>query len=282
VISKRNTANATSKNAGLPKDDLPSITDSYGTTEEIVRDGRRFEVRHLKYRKEPIERPLEEEKEVRDYLSKRSEADVFTRLKTNEPEDFIDVFAGLTGTTEIVHTIIGDEYIAILSLHPNTNDWAGYDVRRMSVTEFGNNLDESVQTDNIGEAIAIYQHFVNEEIRAVLWPSQPATRHPRQDRYDEEDAYQQSLEQKDKKTHNTEVQSRWSDELIANTRQTLTNLRCMDPCHLKHWRDDHRFGTISVTDAYNGKWLIHILETADETEEFESLDDMIAAGWVLD
>ncbi len=74
----------------------------------------------------------------------------------------------------------------------------------------------------------------------------------------------------------------WSAELQALTREHLrqkTFEMSPDGVALKH--ADGAFGVMALADAVNGTWQIR--ERKDGTvHRFRSLDDLIAAGWVLD
>jgi hypothetical protein len=85
--------------------------------------------------------------------------------------------------------------------------------------------------------------------------------------------------------HNVDEKNCWSMELRNETYDIVYNGRCMDICHLKHW--DGRYGTISTfTGVLKNIWNVKIIEVGGnetgEIETFNSVDDLITAGWVVD
>lgn len=78
--------------------------------------------------------------------------------------------------------------------------------------------------------------------------------------------------------------SNWSDELIALTRKHVETMQgtppgARVPLCMKHW--DNRFGLLLVKDADDGRLVVADV-TDGSRDEFRALDDLVAAGWVLD
>lgn len=73
----------------------------------------------------------------------------------------------------------------------------------------------------------------------------------------------------------------WSKELQELSRDVLYNGRCIEPCHVKHWRKTNSHGTVSVIEGINtDKW--NVITEDGTVERFDSVDALIAAGWVVD
>ena len=73
----------------------------------------------------------------------------------------------------------------------------------------------------------------------------------------------------------------WSDQAIEYTREQLTNATFGSregKVYFKHQTDN--YGYIKVADIYKN-WTIHFL-MKDCSVTFNSMDEMIEAGWVLD
>ena len=80
---------------------------------------------------------------------------------------------------------------------------------------------------------------------------------------------------------------KWSKELIEITRDILYNMpfkNFISPegCYMKNI--DGIFGSISLENAMNNNWVIHITkgEEVNQTAKFDSIDSLISAGWVVD
>ena len=90
---------------------------------------------------------------------------------------------------------------------------------------------------------------------------------------------------------------KWSDALIAKTRQELEDmLTYTDPSGKMRWLidsmdldkgahfkniDGERFGIMAAEDACNAKYNIS-LKNNNEQETFKTIDELLDAGWVLD
>lgn len=75
----------------------------------------------------------------------------------------------------------------------------------------------------------------------------------------------------------------WSDELIARTIELCTDktfsLGNPDGVCFKSWSD--QYGFVRYEDALKDRWLVHIRET-DQTVEYDTIDQLVGDGWVLD
>ncbi len=79
----------------------------------------------------------------------------------------------------------------------------------------------------------------------------------------------------------------WSKELQDSTREALENYSMQalnGKCYMKKWLEKGSCsGIISVFDILNSNWIIK--NTDDKSEilaTYESIDELIADGWVLD
>jgi hypothetical protein len=75
----------------------------------------------------------------------------------------------------------------------------------------------------------------------------------------------------------------WSDES-----QELTRRHCREKTYsvgnpegvcFKHFDGEH--GVISINNALEDKWLMVVRESGDQIE-FDSIEELISSGWVLD
>ena len=75
----------------------------------------------------------------------------------------------------------------------------------------------------------------------------------------------------------------WSDEIQELTRQLCRDKSFSvgnpDGVCLKHFDGEH--GLISFKNAIEDKWLMVVRESGDQIE-FNSIEEMITSGWVLD
>ena len=73
----------------------------------------------------------------------------------------------------------------------------------------------------------------------------------------------------------------WSRERQDSSYDILYNGKCMEPCAVKHFRDEKKYGTVSVIEGItNGNWEV-VLE--DETvEKYDSCEALVKSGWVVD
>jgi hypothetical protein len=81
------------------------------------------------------------------------------------------------------------------------------------------------------------------------------------------------------------VSSKWSDELISLTKNVLIDLPIASflndgHCILKSIY--RKFGKISLDDAISYQYRIKDIDTGELQVSFETLDDLIDAGWVVD
>ena len=77
------------------------------------------------------------------------------------------------------------------------------------------------------------------------------------------------------------TEEHWSKERIESSIDTLYNGKCMEPCWVRHWRDDNNYGTVSVVKGIGtGKWEV-VTENGD-IEKYATVEDLVAAGWVVD
>lgn len=75
--------------------------------------------------------------------------------------------------------------------------------------------------------------------------------------------------------------NKWSKELQELSIDVIWNGRCMEPCRVKHWRKENSFGSVSVIQGINGDgW--DVLTDNGEVEKFSTVEDLVAAGWVVD
>ncbi len=79
----------------------------------------------------------------------------------------------------------------------------------------------------------------------------------------------------------------WSEKLKETTRDVLYNIPAAsftfrpEGCYLKNM--DGRFGYITITDAMDEKYNVHVKDSdADTVEEYNTIDALIDAGWVVD
>ena len=77
------------------------------------------------------------------------------------------------------------------------------------------------------------------------------------------------------------AENHWRKERIKSSFDILFNGRCMEPCHVKHWREENRYGVVSVVKGIaTDHWDV---VTEDGTiEKYLSVEDLVAAGWVVD
>jgi len=73
----------------------------------------------------------------------------------------------------------------------------------------------------------------------------------------------------------------YSDKLREDTRNAIYDMPITRDDHLHFKNEDHRFGKISIFDLMANKLLVKDKETGAEYH-YESDDDFIAAGWVID
>jgi len=78
----------------------------------------------------------------------------------------------------------------------------------------------------------------------------------------------------------------WSDSLKEQTRKIIENVDLASfllngQCHLKNSNPDHRFGYITVNDAIARRYVVQ-LKGDEGAEVFDSLDELIDAGWAVD
>ena len=73
----------------------------------------------------------------------------------------------------------------------------------------------------------------------------------------------------------------WSKALQEDSVDVLYNGRCAEPCRVKHFRKEDRFGSVSIIDGITkGIWKV-ITDNGNE-EEFSLVEDLVKSGWVVD
>lgn len=79
----------------------------------------------------------------------------------------------------------------------------------------------------------------------------------------------------------------WSTALLNKTRDVLENLPVSsfsrpEGCCLKN--RDGRFGTITLNDALNGNYCVHLRDddAAHAPLQYDSMDSLMADGWAVD
>ena len=78
-----------------------------------------------------------------------------------------------------------------------------------------------------------------------------------------------------------ENENTWSKDLRETSLDVLSKGRCMEPCHVKHYRDDDRYGTVSVVKGIsNCGW--DVITTNGDVEHFDTVEELVSAGWVVD
>lgn len=78
-----------------------------------------------------------------------------------------------------------------------------------------------------------------------------------------------------------EFNDKWSETLQRDSVDILYNGRCAEPCRVKHYRDEDRFGSVSVIAGIaQGEWAVDT--DNGNTEHFDSVEDLVKAGWVVD
>ena len=73
----------------------------------------------------------------------------------------------------------------------------------------------------------------------------------------------------------------WSHALQKDSVEVLYNGRCAEPCRVKHFRKENRFGSVSIIDGITkGIWTV---VTDDGTvEHYDLVEDLVKDGWVVD
>ena len=73
----------------------------------------------------------------------------------------------------------------------------------------------------------------------------------------------------------------WSEERQKNSVDILFNGKCMEPCRVKHFREEDRYGAVSVVQGIEkGIWTVET--DLGDYESFDSVEDLVRAGWVVD
>jgi hypothetical protein len=73
----------------------------------------------------------------------------------------------------------------------------------------------------------------------------------------------------------------WSENLRQQTLQALADCPITYDGFLHLKNIDGSFGKIAITDVLSGNLFVHWKELATE-QIYASIDDLIAAGWVID
>ena len=77
------------------------------------------------------------------------------------------------------------------------------------------------------------------------------------------------------------AENHWSKERVESSIDILFNGKCMEPCHVRHWREENSYGTVSVVKGIcTGRWEV-VTENGD-VEKYSLVEDLVAAGWVVD
>ncbi len=80
--------------------------------------------------------------------------------------------------------------------------------------------------------------------------------------------------------------NKYSEELKEKTREILYDCPVESfmrdlKCHLKNING--KFGTMRLRDAMESRYVIHLLnDTEGKSESYESIDDLLEGGWVVD
>lgn len=77
------------------------------------------------------------------------------------------------------------------------------------------------------------------------------------------------------------MNNKWSEDLQRLSVDVIWNGRCNEPCRVKHWRSENSFGAVSVIQGINGNgW--DVVTDNGQIEKFSTVEDLVAAGWVVD